>query len=84
MSKSPLSSQSLLMTSVPEKIIPEKLIGYKSKEAKNTFTDKDCILYALGIGFSRGTLLPYSQIHYVKKISSSRIKSMKISRLFRP
>lgn len=39
----------------PEKIQAEKLIGGKSEEIKNCHSEKDCIIYALGIGFSRGT-----------------------------
>lgn len=38
----------------PAKIEAEKVIGTKMGENKVTFTEKDTILYALGIGFSTG------------------------------
>lgn len=38
----------------PAMIIPEKTIGTKTPPTKTSFTDKDAIIYALGIGFSQG------------------------------
>lgn len=38
----------------PEKIIAEKLIGYKVPPYKTMIDDRDALLYALGIGFSLG------------------------------
>lgn len=35
-------------------IIPDKLIGTKPPLWKTAINDKDAILYALGVGFSRG------------------------------
>ena len=40
----------------PKKIEAEKVIGTKFERKKFTLTDKDAILYALGIGFSQGDL----------------------------
>jgi hypothetical protein len=36
------------------KVVAEKVIGAKCQGGERSFTDKDSILYALGIGFSRG------------------------------
>lgn len=55
--------------SKPAKIQAEKLIGTKFTPPPTTITDKDAIIYALGIGFSRGTFLQM-QIHFEKKIIS--------------
>lgn len=41
----------------PQKIEAEKLIGYKEPPYKTKVTEYDAILYALGIGFSRGTFI---------------------------
>lgn len=38
-----------------DKIVADKLIGTPCETEERTFTDRDSILYALGIGFSRGT-----------------------------
>jgi hypothetical protein len=37
-----------------DKIEVEKVIGTKCQDSEISFTDKDSILYDLGIGFSRG------------------------------
>lgn len=37
------------------KIEAEKVIGLKAETVERSFTDRDSIIYALGIGFSRGT-----------------------------
>jgi hypothetical protein len=39
------------------KIEAEKVIGALCHNDENSFTDKDSILYALGIGFSTGALI---------------------------
>lgn len=39
----------------PDKIVAEKLIGSKTPEYSTIATDKDTMLYALGIGFNTGT-----------------------------
>ena len=44
--------------SKPEKIVAEKAIGSKGPTSKITLNDRDSIIYALGIGFSQGTLPP--------------------------
>ena len=40
----------------PEKIEPLKLIGTKVPKYKTTCTEYEALRYALGIGFSMGTL----------------------------
>jgi hypothetical protein len=40
----------------PNKIIPEKLIGFPLEPSTKILTEKDAILYALGIGFSEDPL----------------------------
>ena len=38
----------------PSKIEAEKAIGAKMEKVTHTFTDRDSIIYALSIGFSKG------------------------------
>jgi hypothetical protein len=40
--------------SKPSKIIVDKVIGIKPEATRTSITEKDAILYALGIGFSQG------------------------------
>jgi len=42
------------MASKPAKILPEKILGKKEAPNTNSFTDKDAIIYSLGVGFSQG------------------------------
>ena len=42
--------------SKPEKIQAEKLIGQKEAPKISVITERDSIIYSLGIGFSQGTL----------------------------
>lgn len=37
-----------------DKIIPEKIIGIKPPLTRASISEKDSIIYSLGIGFSRG------------------------------
>lgn len=37
-----------------DKIIPDKIIGLKPPLTRASISEKDSIIYALGIGFSRG------------------------------
>lgn len=67
--------------SKPAFIQAEKLIGSKVYPEPTTITDKDAIIYALGVGFSTGTLLRI-QIHCESKISSILMNSMLISLFF--
>jgi hypothetical protein len=41
----------------PALIEVEKLIGLKVEPYRTSYSDKQCILYALGIGFSIGTFM---------------------------
>jgi hypothetical protein len=43
------------MTERATKVIPEKAIGYKSTGEVFELSEKDALLYAVGIGFSLGT-----------------------------
>ncbi len=37
-----------------DKIVPDKIIGLKPPLTRASISEKDSIIYALGIGFSRG------------------------------
>lgn len=43
------------MIQKPKQIIPEKIIGLKTPAIVNSFTDRDAIIYSLGVGFSHGS-----------------------------
>lgn len=43
------------MTERVKKVVPEKAIGYKSTGDVFELTEKDALLYAVGIGFNLGT-----------------------------
>ena len=44
------------MSGKPEKVVIEKVIGFKLPDSTHSHTPKDAILYALGIGFSEDPL----------------------------
>ncbi len=46
----------------PKSIQPDQLIGSKPASSKTKVDDKDAILYALSIGFSKGKIFT-TQIH---------------------
>lgn len=69
-----------IVMSKPTKVNAEKLIGEKKPSYKTSFTDKDAILYALGIGFSRGNVA-LIQTHSGSRTSSIPTSSILTSLL---
>lgn len=43
--------------SKPKSIVVDKVIGIKPETSKTSITEKDAILYAIGIGFNQGNNL---------------------------
>ena len=50
--------------SKPKHFLPDKIIGTKNEPVTFDVTDRDAIIYALGIGFSQG--MPSSNIDPLK------------------